>query len=92
MGRVVFGASAILLAAIAAACWWKWFAKLGWRTRAGIVPALAAGALLGVFGRGKRLPIQLPILVLRYAGETGGAWDAAILMLENSAGSGRASK
>lgn len=47
MGRFVFAASAILLAAIAAATWWRWFAKLGWRARAGIVLALAlaAGAL-----------------------------------------------
>jgi hypothetical protein len=47
MGRFVFGAGAILVAAIAAACWWRWFAKLGWRARAGIVLALAlaAGAL-----------------------------------------------
>ena len=44
MGRFVFAASAILVATIAAACWWRWFAKLGWRMRAGILLALALGA------------------------------------------------
>ena len=50
LGRFVFAAGAILMATIAAACWWRWFAKLGWRTLAGIVLALALGALaLAVF-------------------------------------------
>jgi len=44
MGRFVFAASAILVATIAAACWWRSFAKLGWRMRAGIFLALALAA------------------------------------------------
>jgi hypothetical protein len=47
LGRFMFAAGAILVTTIAAASWWRWFAKLGWRATAGIVVALAlaAGAL-----------------------------------------------
>ncbi len=46
MGRFVFAASAILVATIAAACWWRWFAKLGWRMRIGVFLALAIAACM----------------------------------------------